>query len=653
MIYCPKCGTSNRKGSRFCSECGDPLPSTGTRCPMCGTTNPVSNVYCMECTARLVPMTSVPDAGEDEGEPIQGISLPTIPLDEGEQDEELEVTAETGSADEDWLDELRESADEEVEEHTREIEANGSREEAEDDLERADIPDWLQEMGPISQESDVSPSTNAFSLDADPDEDTPSEDELPDERPVGLWDVSEPEQASVAAEEEPADTDISVHQEDRESLAPAEIPEWLGELGDGGDDRLESVGDSEWLEEIEKEAEDAPSEAPGTPLREGIAETFELPEWVRTLMNRSPAEEDAPQFGVETPLGGDSSGELEHGDVPDWLRQLKAESHDRGEAPDEPLETEGVLQGLRGIITPATELEAPAAYEIRSAAATSEVSRARARLLESLLGEQTVKPKPSAKERTGLGELAERGIVAIVLLVTVLSMLLAPMITGKAVRLTGPVESSEAERLHGIVEALDATDNVLIAFDYGVPATDELDQVARPVLEHLVESGADISIVSTRPDGLPVAGALMSEVTDSRDDYTLLGYRPGGGTAVSQLLAGEETLPSVLLVVTGRPGSLVRWVEQAEARYGSDVPVAAVGSALLEPVIQPYVDANAGQIEAAIHGLRGAASYEAAREATGRATEHLDTLAAGHIAIVALLLVGAGVYGLGGAGRRR
>jgi len=652
MIYCPNCGTSNRKGSHFCSECGEALPSTGTRCPMCGTTNPVSNVYCMACTARLVPLTSEPDEGEGTGEPIKGISLPTIPLDEQTPDREPEGTPEIEPA-EDWLDELRESADRDAEGRGGEIEADSHREEAEEDLERADIPDWLQEMGPVRQEPDVPPSMDAFSVGADSEEATPSEDEQPDERLAKPRDVPQAEPESVASEEGPPETDVPEREEDGGSLEPAEIPEWLRELGESGDDLLESVGVPEWLEASEEEPGEAPAHDPETPPKERVTETFELPGWVADLLSGPPVEEDVSPSGVEAPVGDHSNEGLAQGDIPDWLHQLKPGSHDRETAPEEPLETEGVLQGLRGIIRPVTELEAPAAYEIRSAVATSEASRAKAQLLESLLGERTAKPKPGAeKERASLGGLAERGAVAIVVLVTVLGMLLAPMVTGEAPRLTGSIADSEAVRLHGIVEALDATDHVLVAFDYGIPETDELDHVARPVLEHLVESGASISIASTRPDGMPVAAALMSDIAESRDDYTRLGYRPGGGMAVSQLLGGEEELPSLLLVVTGRPGPLVRWVEQAEARYGSDVPVAAVGSALLEPVVSPYVDTNAGQLEAAIHGLRGAASYEAIREAEGEATEHLDTLAAGHIAIAALLLAGAGVYGLGAAGRR-
>ncbi|MBO9371341.1 MAG: zinc ribbon domain-containing protein, partial [Chloroflexi bacterium] len=55
MIYCPKCGTANRQGSKFCNECGGPLPTTGLRCPMCGAMNPTGNLFCDRCHTRLIP----------------------------------------------------------------------------------------------------------------------------------------------------------------------------------------------------------------------------------------------------------------------------------------------------------------------------------------------------------------------------------------------------------------------------------------------------------------------------------------------------------------------------------------------------------------------------------------------------------------------
>jgi hypothetical protein len=716
---------------------------------MCGTVNPVSNVYCQECTARLVPMTAAPgDEGEkDDQQPITGISLPTIPLDEEEQDEEPPAESEEKSASEDWLDELRESADEAAE-GAEERGDEKQIDEGQELLEPADIPDWLHEMGPVSEESQLSGRAEALSPDEDSDEEPPEEDS------VAPTDLAEQQQDLLASEGVTPEKETRPA-EDEASLEPAEFPDWLSDLkrqqgeistrsgeeppaveeqpdeGQGAErpraDGLradepkleelpewlqetilptaapapssepdeaesagadssdwleeaptseaelaprepavaeaeteraasaESVGTPSWLEDTEGDKEEALPEAQSLASTEAPPEAFEPPEWLRGLMEGPAVEEETSPFASGMMLVDEELGKTpRRADIPDWLQNLRPSEVDHEEAPGGPLETEGLLKGLRDLIPASPGTEAPTTYEIESAAATSEASRARAELLQSLLGQPHARPKPDVKEEAAdIGRLAERWLVAIVLLVSVLGMLLAPLMTGEALRLSQPVATSEATQLYEIVNGLDATDSILVAFDYGPPEADELDNVAQPVLGHLIESGGDISIVSTRPDGPPVAAALMSKVAGSSDQYTLLGYRPGAGTAVSQLLAVADEPPTLLLVLTSRPGPLLRWIEQAQARYGDELQVAAASSALLEPVTSPYLDANAGQLSAAIHGLRGAASYEALRGAQGEATQRLDTLAAGHVAIVALMITGAVFHGLGGIGRRK
>jgi hypothetical protein len=207
-----------------------------------------------------------------------------------------------------------------------------------------------------------------------------------------------------------------------------------------------------------------------------------------------------------------------------------------------------------------------------------------------------------------------------------------------------PVTKSGASRLHTAVEELEAGEDVLVAFDYGPPEADELSVAARPVLEHLFARGGTASIVSTRPDGTLIAEAVMRDIAASEDQYRVVGYRPGTSTAVSQLLSSVDREPAMLLLLTSRAMPLRIWIEQVSARYGEDLPLAVVGSAALEPVASPYLEPTAGQLAGAIHGLAGAASYEALREAASGATERLDALAAGHIAIVILVIVGALIH---------
>ncbi len=56
MLYCLHCGTSNREGSRFCNNCGEPLPpSSGQKCSRCGHLNPPGVFSCVRCRASLLP----------------------------------------------------------------------------------------------------------------------------------------------------------------------------------------------------------------------------------------------------------------------------------------------------------------------------------------------------------------------------------------------------------------------------------------------------------------------------------------------------------------------------------------------------------------------------------------------------------------------
>lgn len=59
MISCPGCGTSNRRGSKFCGQCGLPLePTPEIGCPECHRLNPSDSIYCAFCGARVVPLST-------------------------------------------------------------------------------------------------------------------------------------------------------------------------------------------------------------------------------------------------------------------------------------------------------------------------------------------------------------------------------------------------------------------------------------------------------------------------------------------------------------------------------------------------------------------------------------------------------------------
>ena len=49
-MTCSNCGTENRPGAKFCSECATPLAAS---CPTCGTANPPGAKFCSECATPL------------------------------------------------------------------------------------------------------------------------------------------------------------------------------------------------------------------------------------------------------------------------------------------------------------------------------------------------------------------------------------------------------------------------------------------------------------------------------------------------------------------------------------------------------------------------------------------------------------------------
>src|SRR3990170_4192274 len=62
-MTCPSCGTENREGRKFCSECGTTLASA---CPSCGAANEPGEKFCGECGTALgttpAPVAAAPAA---------------------------------------------------------------------------------------------------------------------------------------------------------------------------------------------------------------------------------------------------------------------------------------------------------------------------------------------------------------------------------------------------------------------------------------------------------------------------------------------------------------------------------------------------------------------------------------------------------------
>jgi len=282
MIYCPKCGTANRDGSRFCNECGEELViQTHIECPRCGALNPIQNVLCIQCSGRLLPFVPPsPEAGAPP--PIKGLSLPTKnPA--GELDEELDAAApEPEDETPAWLRELGAS-----------LSAGGESEEPDSPEDAGEVPDWLRDLrASLPQELEEQAES------AEEDEALP--DWLTALEPVAGKAMDE----AQTAEGEPGDEPLgSESQED-------EIPGWLSRL----------VPSAAAARGLEPEPATSGKETPGwlTRLVPGEAEVGTEPTSTAAEMEEGEGSERPDEPAPEAPA------EIEGDKIPDWLADPSA-----------------------------------------------------------------------------------------------------------------------------------------------------------------------------------------------------------------------------------------------------------------------------------------------------------------------------------------
>jgi hypothetical protein len=556
----------------------------------------------------------------------------------------------------------------------------------------AEVPDWLQDLAP---EEAPPPETQQLLV----EEAAPEMSALP-EVPDWLQGLAPEEAAPPEAGAEPAAEEAAP-----EMPTPAEVPDWLQDLapeeaappeaqqplaGEAAPEMPTLAEGPDWLQDLAPEEaateevapempapaevpvwlqEAAPPSAPPFISEPSVTEA-EVPEWLAEIGEQaapSVSEGVTPPFAVEPDAEAAEAAGLARAEIPAWLEAMRPTAEVVEETvEEEPAETEGLLEGLRGVLSPLPMIDVTGTRESALPAEINQATLARAKLLESLLTRPEEAPQPKARKRTaGISELIPRLVIATVLLVVVGGLLLLsqnPALDSEIPSLTQPDTASVA-RMYNLIEDLNKGDRVLVAIEYGPTNADELNAVAKAILLHLNERGAAISIVTTQPEGLAVAEALRNDVNSQEQvtsgqrpalEYAAAapGYRPGNAAGVAQILTSVDR-PAMIIVLAAQPASLRWWIEQTQAHYGASAPPIAAGvSAVLEIASSPYLDANANQLKGIVSGLGGAAAYEARRGATGQPSRQLDALAAGHLVIVTSMLIGAVLYAVGGSRRR-
>jgi len=486
------------------------------------------------------------------------------------------------------------------------------------DPEPADLPEWLSGL----EVSTTAPG--GIAIFAADDEVPETLMVQPQEKPDRFEDIKPAAPTSVQ-------TDTGIDWEDELAPSedkPAEMPDWLRGLDISEPRQPQAQSD----------------------IFEGdIPAPADLPSWLQELRSQS---SPAAVLGI--------SDELVNADIPDWLQALRPEPGKAGAAPaphvplPTPAEPEGPLQGVPGVLHPLALIDAPA--DIRPVAETAipESVIAQAQLWQSLLERprSAVRPVSQVQPQNGATAALIRLLVAAILILGVLgAFLLLP--EGSRLATASPAQVAPGAR--ALIESLDALqpgDRVIVVVEYGMAYAEEMSQIAMPVLQQLTAQQAEITIVSTLPEGAALGAALATEAELPAAEVEVEagpaqlggGYLAGNASGISAFLSQPDAqAASHVLVLASRPERLRWWIEQAQLAYdNAPTPVSlSVGaSASAGPVVAPYL--RTLQIQGWLVGLPDALAYRELRgvENIDSAARTLDVLMLAHWAAGGLLVIG-------------
>ena len=465
-------------------------------------------------------------------------------------------------------------------------------------LAKANLPAWLQDVPTVSDETAPKPTSPAFvSEDATDKDDLLGEDIATKEGPLEGETMPEwLQDLKPVSEEQPSLVEEMI--DDDESLARAKVPAWVQNL-----------------------------RPPGTGPLPALPETADA---------------------VPSALAGEEGG-LARAEIPDWLQQLRPSPTAKGGVPAdggvliEPVEVEGPLSGLSGVLPAGLAVDMPTDYKGAPQPVIPESIVAQAQLWQELLEQPRSVERPVAQRRlrSGDGETATRLIVGLVLVVvTVFGLWLGEPRWSQALR------KPHVESLNAAIEALQPGDRVVVAVEYGPAEAGEMTPMAEALLVHLADKQVEVMAISTLPDGSGLAQSLLTSVSVKNQlSESRSSYLSGDSNGIALFLGERLENVDMLLVLSARAERLRWWVELNNASTPGvadgpqPIPMGIGVSAAVGPLVSPYL--NSPQIEGWLVGLPDVVAYREFRGLTSNFfNSTLDALMFAHWAALGLMIFG-------------
>ena len=495
--------------------------------------------------------------------------------------------------------------------------------------EPADIPDWLTGLAEAEPVPGGSPEGLLLEQPTPLDYETKPSDGPGWMDGIELAAETAPSEPAAPAFVPPASDDQDEPVTADELEEPEETPAWLA-----GFDAVATTPQS--------------LDAPG--LFEGDSPArAELPSWLQNLRPQT-----SPAINGEIDVAG-ASGDLAGAEIPEWLQALRPAAGEPGEAPTRrvslptPAEPEGPLQGIPGVLQPLSGIDAPAEIKPTMDVSIPEPVTAQAQLWQSLLEQPRSAERVVAhgQPRGRAGTAIVRVLVAAILMIGILVVSLTlPEMAPLAVeqRIVAPGAPAMLTHLSGV----QAGDRVVVAVEYSAAFAEEMTQIAAPLLEHLATQQADVTLVSSLPEGV-VLGALLA--SDAGLAQPATAYLAGNAAGIAAYLADPQApRPTSVLVLSSQPERLRWWIEQIDLVNEGASPDISLGiglSASTGPVSAPYYTTS--QVQGWMIGIPDALAYGELRGVTDTAAaRELDILMMAHWAAAVLLIIGLPVSLLAG-----
>jgi hypothetical protein len=511
------------------------------------------------------------------------------------------------------------------------------------DEDSLELPDWLASMG--SSEAMVSDDAGAEAL------------PLPEAR------ASNPEWLSEIVEETPkmsAAVFTAIPQDFEEDPPQPQGPAWLENMGAAGGSASAGVPAfiSDEFEEEEPPEEDeavlapdwlqglevGPSGGPEDLSHVDVAlDKADLPPW---LQNLRPAE-----AGGSVPRGDmPDGGALIPADIPDWVQAMRPVPGERGKSARDRIgratlaEAEGPLVGLPGVLPGLALVDVPAEAKSGADFEIPEVVVKQAQLWQHLLELPRSGERPITQAARGFKANAPVRVIFSLALLLGLFVAILFLPEGANLSQATPLQVAPgAAALFESLERIESGQRVLLAVEYTPAYGDEMDQIARPILEHLDDRQAELVIVSTIPEG---TGLGLGLIEDARYEglVTDAGYLPGNFNGIASFLQTTEARSvSQVIVLTSQSERLRWWIEQvaaSDSQQQAQLSLSAGVTASARPLVAPYLQTRG--VQGWIAGLSGGLAYREVRgeSLTGFLGRTWDVLMLAHWFVAAMLVLG-------------